>query len=80
MIIDLAQYKAKKKLEDDLARGRTPLYISHLTGKISGNSDINKANAEYESFPNRLARIRASLDKINYLMDELKQNRGESFK
>ena len=69
----MSKYKAEKKIKEDLARGRTPLYVSHATGKITGTPNEDKQ----EDFGSRLARIRASLDKINRLMSELKQSSRE---
>lgn len=34
-VIDLNKYKQKKKLEQDLARGRKPLGVSHKEGTIA---------------------------------------------
>lgn len=68
-ILDLAEYRKKKSLNKDLARDRTPLYVSHLSGKIIGSKDPPK-----EDFGDRLMRIRSSLDKINKLMAELKHS------
>lgn len=56
----------REETERELARGRSPLYVSHATGKITG-----------EDFGTRLARIRASLDKINGLMSELRRTRDD---
>jgi hypothetical protein len=69
-IINLEQFKRKKEIDQDLARGRTPLYVSHATGKITGSKDDTKPG---EDFADRLTRIRTSLDKINRLMNELKR-------
>lgn len=44
------------------------LYVNHTTGKISGSPGPSEPE-----FGDRLARIRASLDKINKLMRELKE-------
>lgn len=72
-IIDLKEYKKNKIIKQDLARGRTPLYVSHLTGKITGKQDVNDPD-----FGSRLERIRASLEKINRLMAELKEMSEDS--
>jgi hypothetical protein len=64
-VVSLASYRKKKETEDDLARGRRPLYVSHLDGRISGD--------DKPEFGDRLTRIRSSLDKINRLMSELKK-------
>jgi len=66
-VIDLDKYKKNKIIKQELVReGRTPLYVSHLTGKITGG----KKDPE---FGDRLQRIRVSLEKINRLMSELKK-------
>jgi hypothetical protein len=58
-VTDINKYKQSK----ELSNGRKPLYVSHLTGKITGGED----------FPNRLQNIRDSLAKVANLMDKLKQ-------
>lgn len=65
-VVDLASFRKKKETDEDLARGRRPLYVSHLEGKVS-------ADQEPKEFGDRLTRIRSSLDKINRLMSELKK-------
>ena len=45
-VVDLSKFKSKKKTEDDLARGREPLFVSHRTGKISGSPHFNRPQAE----------------------------------
>lgn len=72
-IINLVEYKNKKKVDTELSPNRTPLYVSRQAGKISGSQA-----PESEDFGSRLARIRASLDKINCLMAELKQMNTET--
>tara|TARA_R110000803_G_scaffold198642_1_gene262463 strand:- start:324 stop:533 length:210 start_codon:yes stop_codon:yes gene_type:complete len=63
-IIKLSQYR---KTED----GRTPLFVSHLDGTV-------KASAHFKSpsqgeFGDRIARIRTSLERINNLMAQLRE-------
>lgn len=74
-VISIIKYKErkiqKKESANEFAKDRTPLYVSHLTGKVSG--DKNEAD-----FGERLTRIRNSLEKINKLMAELKQSNGEN--
>lgn len=71
-VIDLDKYKKNLIIKKELVRdGRTPLYISHLTGKVTGG----KSDPE---FGDRLQRIRASLEKINRLMSELKKMSEEN--
>ena len=80
-IVDLKKFREKKSLQDKVAPGRTPLYVSHLDGKVKGNPNRRPSS---EDFGDRLQRIRTSLEKINSLMAELKkqsnQNKGEAKK
>lgn len=70
-VVDLATFRKKKDTAEEFTRGgRKPLYVSHLTGKVTG-APGSKRN-EAPDFGDRLQRIRASLDKINRLMSELK--------
>lgn len=66
-VIDMSSFRQKKATEQEFGRGRTPLYVSHLTGKVSGGKPPSGDLGE------RLQRIRASLEKINRLMKELKK-------
>ena len=72
-VIDFTQFKEKKLLDDSLARGRTPLYLSHLDGKVRGKSPHFKRPSD-EDMGDRMQRIKTSLEKINYLMNELKKS------
>jgi hypothetical protein len=68
-VVSLSNFRQKKTTDEELARGRKPLYVSHMTGKIS-----DKESGESEQdFGDRLGRIKASLEKINKLMAELKK-------
>ena len=69
-IVDFRNFKEKKEIESDISRGRKPLHMSHSTGKLHGSPYLN--NSETEDFGNRMQRIKASLEKINSLMSELK--------
>lgn len=71
-ILDFSKFKKKKETENTFARGRKPLYVSHLKGKISGEAKGGTAG-EDENFADRLERIKASLERINSLMSELKK-------
>ena len=66
-IIDLAEARRRKESRDSIARGRVPLIISH-DGSVSGHIKPDCDSQE------RMQRIRSSLEKINQLMAELKQN------
>ena len=70
-VVDLAAFRAKKVLEEQLARGRSPLFVSHLEGKVTGSPHLK--GPKPEDFGDRLSRIRTSLEKINRLMTELKK-------
>lgn len=70
-VVDLSQFRKKKTSDEEFGRGRQPLYVSHLTGKVTGQPQQGKK--ETEGFGDRLSRIRTSLDKINRLMSELKR-------
>ncbi len=71
-VIDLAAFRKKKDIATELTKGgRNPLYVSHLTGKVSGKPQGNEPASP--DFGDRLQRIRSSLDKINRLMADLKK-------
>ena len=72
-VIDLASFRKKKETQSELARGRQPLYVSHLTGKIDSKEQSQGEAEDPADFGDRLQRIRTSLDKINRLMSELKR-------
>ena len=71
-VVDLASFRKNKETKSEFARGREPLYVSHLSGKVGGNPS-QKRPAESADFGDRLQRIRASLEKINRLMADLKK-------
>jgi hypothetical protein len=75
-IVDLASFRQKKASDDDLARGRKPLYVSHMKGKVTGSPHLKSPEAS--DFGDRLQRIRTSLEKINSLMVELKKMSASS--
>jgi hypothetical protein len=58
-ITDINKYKQSK----ELSNGRKPLYVSHLTGKVTGDG----------SFIDRLSKVKESIDNISKLIVELKQ-------
>jgi hypothetical protein len=70
-IVDIASFRKKKSTDEELARGRKPLYVSHASGKVTGSPHLK--GPETADFGDRLSRIRSSLDKINRLMSELKR-------
>ncbi len=61
-VIKMSDYKKKKDLEEDFAKGRQPLFIN--SGKATG--------VKSEDFGDRYQRVKKSLEKINRLMAELK--------
>jgi hypothetical protein len=64
-VIDLAKYrKSKSNPEGD----KPVLRVSHQDGKIYGSGSTSD-----EVFSNRIERVRASLEKINRLMADLKE-------
>ena len=77
-IVDLASFRKKKEIGDELTRGgRKPLYVSHLSGKVTGMSPQVGRSDDQADFGDRLQRIRSSLEKINRLMTELKKMSAE---
>lgn len=64
-VLYLGRYRREKQAKQDLAKDRTPLYVSHTDHKIYGNGDKN--------FGDRAQRVRESLEKINLLMAEYKK-------
>lgn len=71
-VFNLAAYREKKEAELEMGRGRTPLHVSHLDGKVKGSPYFKRPQAE--DFGDRMQRIKASLEKINELMAELKKS------
>jgi hypothetical protein len=63
-VLDFNKFRKSKQEGED----KPTLFISHTTGKITGSK-----TAPIEAHENRLERIRASLEKINRLMAELKE-------
>ena len=61
-VIDFSQVKKKQQIDIELSGPhRTPLYVTHTTGKVTGSQ-----------FGDSVHRIRASLAKIDSLIAELK--------
>lgn len=79
-VLDLQAFREKKKIEDDVSRGRTPLYVSHLDGSVKGSPHFKGPAGDQNDFASRMQRIKASLEKINSLMAELKNNKEEEEK
>lgn len=74
-VVDLASFRKKKETDGEFARGREPLYVSHLEGKVTGSPNTKRPDGE--GFGDRLTRIRSSLEKINRLMTDLKRMSAE---
>lgn len=69
-VVNLQDFKRRKTSAEEFVRNeRKPLYVSHLTGRIS---DSKNTQDEANDFGDRLQRIRSSLDKINKLIADLK--------
>lgn len=74
-VVSLDSFRSKRKFDDEVGRGRTPLHVSHLDGKIKGSPHLKRPDAE--DFGNRMQRIKMSLEKINKLMSDLKNKSRE---
>lgn len=73
-IVDMAAFRRRKFVENDLARGRKPLFVSHHDSKVTGSPHFNQPVGDgSDDLGDRIQRIRASLQKINRLMAELKR-------
>lgn len=51
-------------------RGRTPLYVDYVNGHVRGGGGFQEETEE--GFAERISKVRASLERINALMRELK--------
>ena len=69
-VVDLKNFKRARELETQIAKGRTPLHVSHIDGKVKGSPHLR--TQESDDFGDRMQRIRTSLEKINQLMADLK--------
>ncbi len=73
-VLDFSSFRRKKSEEQDLTRGRSkPLYISHKEGNVTATPSGSLSSSTNENFGDRVSRIKASLDRINSLMAELKK-------
>lgn len=70
LVIDLQSFRSRKSEEETLARGRSPLYKSYSQENRQTSS---AQGSELSDFSERITRIRASLEKINALMTDLKK-------
>jgi len=64
-VISFQSAKNRLKIDAELSPNRKPLYVSHATGKVTGTG-------RPQNFGTRLANVRASLSKIDRLINELK--------
>lgn len=71
-VVDLNAFKKKKESEKEISRGRLPLHVSHLDGKVTGSPHFKRPNTD--DFGDRMQRIKSSLEKINKLMADLKKS------
>lgn len=69
-VIDLNAARFKKQVREDLAKGRTPLYVSYKTGNVTTGEQVLKPK---EDFGDKLGKVKQSLERINNLMDELRK-------
>ena len=72
-IVDLASFRQKKEIETQLGQGRKPLYVSHMSGKVTGSPHLKSPASTGEDFGDRVQRIKVSLEKINRLLGEIKK-------
>jgi hypothetical protein len=79
-VVSLSSFRQKKTEEEGLSRGRKPLYVSHKDGKVTGSPHLKTPANKSADFGDRVSRIRASLDRINVLMSELKKMSANSSK
>ncbi len=75
-VVDFTGFKRSKDAEAELSRGRTPLHVSHIDGKVKGSPHFRRPEAD--DFGDRMQRIKASLEKINQLMSDLKKTHRQS--
>ncbi len=71
-VVDFSQFKRSRQQNNELAPGRTPLHVSHLDGQVKGSPHFRRPEAD--DFGDRMQRIKASLEKINQLMADLKKS------
>lgn len=72
-VVDFANFKRSKEVEESFGRGRTPLHVSHLEGSKESPHLSPSRRSDAGDFGERMRRIKASLEKINQLMMDLKK-------
>ena len=70
MINNIISLKQKKE-ERELSRGRRPLHISYLNGKVTGSPHFNQPDVA--DFNKRMRKIQKSLERVRELMDHLNE-------
>ncbi len=73
-VLDLENFRRSKTIAKHLAKGKTPLYVSHLDGEIRTDNQ-SKAGRGANDFAARIQRIRRSLERINSLMGQLREKK-----
>lgn len=73
-VVNLNNFKRKQIEEEHFTRGRTPLYMSHARGQISGfKHGSSNHNKNLSDFSDKIARIKQSMEKVSLLMADLKK-------
>lgn len=71
-VVELSAFRKKKESEKEISRGRLPLHVSHMDGKVTGSPHFKRPKSD--DFGDRMQRIKSSLEKINQLMADLKKS------
>jgi hypothetical protein len=71
-VLDLEHFRRSKTIAKHLAKGKTPLYVSHLDGEIRADRPAGRGENDFAA---RIQRIRRSLERINALMGQLRQKK-----
>jgi ABC-type phosphate transport system auxiliary subunit len=71
VVVDLQAFRIKKAMIGDKRRGVQDTFDSSFDNSISGHSQMNRKDEELAS---RLDRIKSSIQRINQLMADLKDN------
>lgn len=76
-VISINKNKHPDASEGVMSPNRKPLYVRNKDGSVSGSPHMK---GKSEDFGDRVSRIRASLDRINILMGELKKMSAQAQK
>ena len=71
-VIDINIKRKEKEINQEIGRGRDPLHMTHLRGSPHLNQEVDT------SFAERMAKIKTSLEKIDYLMKALKEKEANT--